>query len=591
MPPKFVMPYQSPDAQMGGIGEGLGALAQAFVGPTYEERMKADYLKSGTRKQTLEGDQLEAQIGGTKATAQHIQSGGAFDPRVLAGHLVTGLKDPSKIGEVLLGLSSIGPVNDRTKANLVLGAGKTIGVNDAVSLDDRESVAGRNQANTIATHNVDNTAAMDRHKMTVAEQQRAAMAAQATERYKHETGMDFGKRKAFDQLDPALKLMAVGPDKSHAEGSIIAALPKNVQPATVLPQSEMGKNITQHSLMDNSDPNKPLLQQAINNETAGKMGDQPEVIKLTAWLSANPQHERRGEIEARLKKLGSIGVSADMSPSVAAGVLADAGLRKRMTEGTATEDDKARYDMAYYITVRESAKPDGNGGFLRAALPSNLPAPSYRGQPAAPVDGQPGQPGQQGNVIKGGTGQPDRVSQDFEQILPPHNLDASQRGKALEAMNNTAKLSGSVQTLRQSLHERGPQVKLWNTPEGMRQQAEYTDLLMTLKEHLNLGVLNGPDLDVLRGYVADPTSITSAARSLGPERFQQGLMQQLDVLDNKLRADYAKNEGLLKGVAPQLPPSYQPTAKPGAAQQPQQGHGGGVVKWGRGADGKPARVQ
>jgi len=70
------------------------------------------------------------------------------------------------------------------------------------------------------------------------------------------------------------------------------------------------------------------------------------------------------------------------------------------------------------------------------------------------------------------------------------------------------------------------------SPASIKVAAARTDLMMEMKELFELGVLTGPDMDLLEDMTADPTSFFSRGILMGPE----GFAAQFDVISEKLGA-------------------------------------------------------
>lgn len=71
----------------------------------------------------------------------------------------------------------------------------------------------------------------------------------------------------------------------------------------------------------------------------------------------------------------------------------------------------------------------------------------------------------------------------------------------------------------------------WPGEQRARLEAAYRNVLLELKEAYNLGVLNGPDLQLMEQILTDPTSMFSQGLFYGPESFGT----QIDLVRDKLR--------------------------------------------------------
>lgn len=93
------------------------------------------------------------------------------------------------------------------------------------------------------------------------------------------------------------------------------------------------------------------------------------------------------------------------------------------------------------------------------------------------------------------------------------------------------------------------------------QETDYENLQLQMKELYNLGVLNGPDLALMRRIVNEPGAFGTLIRAAGsPERAAQMILGQI----TKLQAEIDKREGNLR------PTSLRPVApgRPGVDRPP-----------------------
>ena len=89
---------------------------------------------------------------------------------------------------------------------------------------------------------------------------------------------------------------------------------------------------------------------------------------------------------------------------------------------------------------------------------------------------------------------------------------------------NLRNLEKQIDNYQSLVNEYG--FELLDSPERNALATAYTSLLMNMKEYLNLGVLNGPDLEIMERMIKDPTSWMTAGSSFlaGAIRFFDGDM-------------------------------------------------------------------
>ena len=88
--------------------------------------------------------------------------------------------------------------------------------------------------------------------------------------------------------------------------------------------------------------------------------------------------------------------------------------------------------------------------------------------------------------------------------------------------NNLRNLENQIDSYESLVNEYG--FELLDSPERNSIATAYTGLLMNMKEYLNLGVLNGPDLVIMKDMIVDPSSWMTAGSSFlaGAARFFDG---------------------------------------------------------------------
>lgn len=125
------------------------------------------------------------------------------------------------------------------------------------------------------------------------------------------------------------------------------------------------------------------------------------------------------------------------------------------------------------------------------------------------------------------------VPGDYSTVVPqrggPHDPAASKEGR--EQASNIARVDQALDNYRQAVATVG--TKVIPGPEKLRLSSSHTDLLMEMKELYNLGVLNGPDYELMLGVIKDPTSVWT----VGQGYTGKDLLKQLDsVVVPKLEA-------------------------------------------------------
>jgi len=124
-----------------------------------------------------------------------------------------------------------------------------------------------------------------------------------------------------------------------------------------------------------------------------------------------------------------------------------------------------------------------------------------------------------------------------------------------QRMQSLANAGDALDAFEKSLNTIGSTVMPSTDKDAL--QTDYENLQLQLKEMYNLGVLNGPDLALMRRVVGDPTSVTGRAKAFGSGDEQRKRIQaQIHNLRGKLNGFKAN---LLQGNNVLGPP---PTSDP-----------------------------
>lgn len=105
-------------------------------------------------------------------------------------------------------------------------------------------------------------------------------------------------------------------------------------------------------------------------------------------------------------------------------------------------------------------------------------------------------------------------------------FDKENQKKLDVAMVNIGKLKASVNQFSDLLDTHGLEVMPGKNRQKMA--SGYLALLMSLKDFLELGVLAGPDMDIIKGLINDPTALSFETAIGGVE----GIKGQLEVLED-----------------------------------------------------------
>lgn len=250
-----------------------------------------------------------------------------------------------------------------------------------------------------------------------------------------------------------------------------------------------------------------------------------------------------------------------------------------------TEDpSSAKYALAYRELSKpvptEQVQPDGSIRIVYtqpAPIPASFAKPNYKGNiPSAPAN--PATVVQPGGVTTAPV--PSRAAP-VAAPLPaatgqtgiaagtkstPYAPTSEQIGKARQQILTAQKLLLSIDKLEQDITKSGMKTGGFGEAGG-RQQALFQDSILQLKELQNLGVLNGPDEQILLKQLADPTSLTSLLMGAGGDKY---VMSKISELKNKASDEiYLINQQFPQPVVnvPKQPPAparAAPSATPPA---------------------------
>jgi hypothetical protein len=132
---------------------------------------------------------------------------------------------------------------------------------------------------------------------------------------------------------------------------------------------------------------------------------------------------------------------------------------------------------------------------------------------------------------------------------PAGQTGAADRRKRGEALSNVA---AALDSFERNLVATGSQILPSAEKDAL--QTDYENLQLQLKELFNLGVLNGPDLALMRRIIQDPTSIQGRALSAGRGDEQtRRVLKQVETMRAKLgtfRASAGVEEATPKAGVP-----------------------------------------
>lgn len=204
------------------------------------------------------------------------------------------------------------------------------------------------------------------------------------------------------------------------------------------------------------------------------------------------------------------------------------------------------YQRAHYIASQPRDQYDAATGrmvTIRPELPPNIRPPAYGGQatPQPPMpQGQPPAPGApQGAPID------TAPNVTVRQIAPPA-MSSQDRQKIEAATTDAAVLVGSLNEYVKSFDsatpgERATSVMGVNTP--LNTSFSNAALMAKGEALFNLGVLNGPDLDIIRRTLPDPS--TAKGQVAGPEGARAAAEQISRMIQDRITSHYRQ-----KGLEP-----------------------------------------
>lgn len=128
----------------------------------------------------------------------------------------------------------------------------------------------------------------------------------------------------------------------------------------------------------------------------------------------------------------------------------------------------------------------------------------------------------------------------------PYVLSEGEAKEYRNKLYGLTKFEAAVDRLTEHVEQNGLQLGATGRVGGT-QNGLYKEVLMQLKEAQNLGVLNGPDLQLLMEQLADPTKFSTALRGLGTPEYFYG---QLDALRAKTDMERRAIDKMLRGNVP-----------------------------------------
>lgn len=148
---------------------------------------------------------------------------------------------------------------------------------------------------------------------------------------------------------------------------------------------------------------------------------------------------------------------------------------------------------------------------------------------------------------------------DYTTVAPmkggPADPSASKEGR--EQASNIARVDQALNNYRQAVTTVG--TKVIPGPEKLRLSSAHTDLLMEMKELYNLGVLNGPDYELMLSVIRDPTSVWTVGQGYtGDDLLKQldsVVVPKLDAAKKLYREKYGRNFNEGVGTAPNGTPN------------------------------------
>jgi hypothetical protein len=160
--------------------------------------------------------------------------------------------------------------------------------------------------------------------------------------------------------------------------------------------------------------------------------------------------------------------------------------------------------------ARGSQSPSASGDTYRPATAQDLQAWGIPDGTAVKINNRTGEP----QVISG--------------AKPASEYTPSQQSKFIQQAQTLDAVDGALKAYTDLIDTAGPQ--LWTTgldgdnPVAKQLDAARTAILIQAKELFNLGVLNGPDLDIISSAVPDVTGFDSLGKSPASAKAQLGVL-------------------------------------------------------------------
>ena len=202
-------------------------------------------------------------------------------------------------------------------------------------------------------------------------------------------------------------------------------------------------------------------------------------------------------------------------------------LGPKILSGTATPQERQQYQLAYsYLrSPRIQTLADGTQVSIPGADLSGFPVPAGAQTPQQARPAGQGQP--QGEV----PGLPGAITVARPPTQTPQDLE-----RIKEAEKIAADFGSMLSRYRGLIKEGGAAV----SPSVRRSQLEtvYTQVLLNLKEQLNLGVLNGPDLEIMQKLLSPPTGLMAGAKEVftGKDAFLTQIDEVERMMQNRVNA-------------------------------------------------------
>lgn len=229
-------------------------------------------------------------------------------------------------------------------------------------------------------------------------------------------------------------------------------------------------------------------------------------------------------------------------------------LSDKIANGTATKEERQRYVLSYGalsegrpVQIPDPTDPTGQRqvqAIIPRTVPSEFAAPN--GQPA------PG-PGQAGGQTQAAPGAPVPIPG-----TQTSTISAGDRTTLRKAETEAASIISSLDRFLDTRGKAGAgerAVSAIGIPTELNTTFNAAALMAKGEALFNLGVLNGPDLDIIRRTLADPATIGGAVASQDTVKKQVGVIK--DLIQSRLDAA-RKNFG---GQSPAEPEKPSPADK------------------------------